>query len=30
MKFMMCLRPEWCCFLPGTEECVRLMSQYSQ
>ena len=30
MKFMMCLRPEWCCLRPGTDECVRLMSQYSQ
>lgn len=30
MKFMMCLRPEWCCFRPGTDECVSEMSQYSQ
>ena len=30
MKFMMCFRPEWCCLRPGTDECVRLMSQYSQ
>ena len=30
MKFMICLRPEWCCLRPGTEEWVRLMSQYSQ
>eukprot|EP00965_Chrysotila_dentata_P215842 6189031-Pleurochrysis_carterae.AAC.3 len=30
MTFMMCFRPEWCCFRPGTEECVSEMSQYSQ
>ena len=30
MKFIMCLRPEWCCFRPGTEEWVSEMSQYSQ
>ena len=30
IKFMICFRPEWCCLRPGTEEWVRLMSQYSQ
>jgi len=30
MTFMMCLRPEWCCLRPGTDECVSAMSQYSQ
>ena len=30
MTFIMCFLPEWCCLRPGTDECVRLMSQYSQ
>eukprot|EP00962_Isochrysis_galbana_P002790 scaffold770_cov107-Isochrysis_galbana.AAC.5 len=30
MTFMICFRPEWCCLRPGTDECVRLISQYSQ
>ena len=30
ITFIMCLRPEWCCLRPGTEECVSAMSQYSQ